>query len=360
MLPPTSASRHYRRIQRLQAVTIGSVRRAWRRLEPGDRLEQQYREDVGPKIAAVAVAAQMAATRESDAYVADVLNELAFGPPVESGVVNPRSLAGVAGDGRPVESLFATSVGRARAVASTIDAPERAATQQGLDEALKFIEMAAETLVADAARAAEAVAFAPREWVTGYVRMLNPPSCSRCAVLAGRFYLWNDGFERHPRCDCLHIPASEAVEGDYRLSPERYFDSLPTAAELDERYPDLTVEARREADLISQEDVFTVAGAKAIREPGVEINQVVNARRGMRKAQVYGHDVLITNEGTTRRGLAYGSLSRSRGRESDVRRSGERYFRTTAVRLMPESIFEIANGDRAEALRLLRLHGYLY
>ena len=29
------------------------------------------------------------------------------------------------------------------------------------------------------------------------------------------------------------------------------------------------------------------------------------------------------------------------------------------VRLMPESIYEIANGDRTEAIRLLRFHGYI-
>jgi hypothetical protein len=42
------------------------------------------------------------------------------------------------------------------------------------------------------------------------VRYLSPPSCSRCAVLAGRVYRYSDGFLRHPRCDCTMIPTSIA------------------------------------------------------------------------------------------------------------------------------------------------------
>ena len=53
------------------------------------------------------------------------------------------------------------------------------------------------SLVADAARGAESVSIATRPRV-GYVRYLSPPSCSRCAILAGRFYRWSTGFLRHP------------------------------------------------------------------------------------------------------------------------------------------------------------------
>ena len=65
-----------------------------------------------------------------------------------------------------------------------------------------------------------------RTQITGYVRMLTPPSCARCVMLAGRWYRWNYGFERHPGCDCVHIPASEYVAGDIRVDPKAYFDSL--------------------------------------------------------------------------------------------------------------------------------------
>lgn len=377
---PASAAEHYQRVQRLKVATIESTRRLWQRMEPSGRLwEEQYRENVGPALTAVMFAAQMAAAREADSYVAAVLNELDYGPPTESGVVRPRGLVGAAGDGRPVASLLGQSVVVAGAAYNAAQAAPAAAPAGGsapvgaasaaaataygaagaaLAQAGQWLDLVAETLIADTTRAAEAAAIAPREWVEGYVRMLNPPSCSRCTVLAGRHYRWNAGFDRHNRCDCVHIPASEAASGDLRVNPDAYFESLPTDAQLREEYPDLTVAQRRELDLYSQEDIFTKAGAQAIRE-GADIGQVVNARRGMRRAQVYGRDVLVTTEGTTRRGLAYGSLNeRFRRPSSEVRTRGQRYFRTTNVRLMPETIFDIAE-DRADAVRLLKLHGFI-
>jgi hypothetical protein len=79
------------------------------------------------------------------------------------------------------------------------------------------------------------------------------------------------------------------------------------------------------------------------------MSRVVNARRGMETAaraqggtggrlttrQVFGRDVFTTTEAVTRRGI---------NRE---------------IRLMPEQIYIEAGGNRDEALRLLRLHGYL-
>jgi hypothetical protein len=277
--------------------------------------ERQYRDDVGPKVAAIVVAAQIAATRESDDYVAQVLNELDFGPQTEPGVVIPTSLAGVAGDGRPVETLLASSVGRARAASKTLP-PEDA-----LADAQAFMETVVQTILADTARAAEEAAMAARPWVAGYVRVAEPDACSRCIILAGKFYLFNEGFLRHPLCRCNHLPAPDDPERVKTLiginSPDRYFESLSEA---------------------EQDRIFTKAGAEAIRN-GADMSRVVNARRGMRKAQVAGRDVRVTSEATTRRG----------------RRAGQ----TRGVRLMPESIFAIAGDDRDEAIRLLRLHGYL-
>lgn len=314
---PRSATRHYRRIQRLQAVTVTAVRRAWGRMEPRGNWERQYRDDVGPKVTAVVVAAQIAAAREADTYAADVLNELDFGPPTVPGVVIPASYAGVAGDGRPASTLLEQSVGQARARLHSAAEPE--AFEAALADTLDWIDMAAQTLIADAARNAEVAAFAQRPWLDGWVRAINPPCCARCALLSGKFYLFNEGFLRHPRCDCFHIPAPKDPDRVRDLiainSPERYFESLTE----DE-----------------QDRIFTKSGAEAIRL-GADMGQVVNARRGMRKAQVAGRDVRVTTEGTTRRGRASG----------------------LRVRLMPESILEIAGNDRDEAIHLLRLHRYI-
>lgn len=65
------------------------------------------------------------------------------------------------------------------------------------------------SLVQDAGRSAEQVATSMRPH-TGYVRYLSPPSCSRCAVLAGRVYRYSTGFLRHPHCDCTMVPTTRA------------------------------------------------------------------------------------------------------------------------------------------------------
>ena len=299
-------------------------------MEPGGNWQDQYREDVGPKLTALVVAAQVAATRNADTYIADVLNELDFGPPTKPGVLVPTGLAGWAGDGRPVSTLLEGSVVKAGQAYNTGAAPEDALTQ-----AEAWIDVVAQTLIADATRAAEAAALAPREWVEGYVRMLNPPSCSRCVILAGEFYLYNDGFDRHPECNCIHIPAQEADYEDLRVNPDRYFKSLSHS---------------------EQDRIFTVAGAAAIRD-GADISQVVNARRGMHTAQInlrgwipkgrlarteiFGRSAFVTTEGVTRRGLGRKAMGSGR-----------------PFRLMPESIYEIAE-NRADAIRLLRVYGYI-
>lgn len=283
-------------------------------MEPSGNWERQYQQDVGPKLVAVAIAAQVAASRESDSYVADVLNELAFGPRTRPGVVNPYALAGVAGDGRPVASLMQGAVVRAGKAFNRDVAPAKA-----LGDAQRWIDMVTESLIADANRAAELVAMAPRPWVDGWVRMVNPPACARCTLLSGKFYLFNEGFLRHPNCDCFHVPAPK--------------DPAKVRTLIDINSPDRLFESLSEGE---QDRIFTKAGAEAIRE-GADIGQVVNARRGMRKAQQGRTDVLITIEGTTRRGLA----------------------KQTRIRLMPESIFELADGDRDEAVRLLKLYRYI-
>lgn len=262
------------------------------------------------------------------------------------GEVVPESLVGFAGDGRPVESLLVgAKVAAKNAVAK--GATESTALASGG----KWLDLAVRTLLSDTGRAAESIGVAARPKV-GYVRMLNPPSCSRCVVLAGKFYRYKAGFRRHPGCDCRHIPSRESVAGDLTVDPDRYFKSLSKEA---------------------QDSAFGVAGAQAIRD-GADITQVVNVRRGMSTAQtnlagwipkgrlttqsVYGQQIATTTEGVTRRGLAYQAMSKAgyAQRQTDVR--GGRYFQARAPRLMPDGIYQIAE-DRADALRLLKLYGYL-
>lgn len=284
----------------LAALTSRAVLDAWSDVDAADPVRSWLDQLVG-RVLRVVAGAQASAARGAYSYVERVRQARRRSTPT-FGRVNSRQLAGVAADGRPLESLLAQpAVTVARAVRDGVD--RRRAMTVGAVQ----LDMIVRTEVADAGRVATSIEIAATPTL-GYVRMLTPPSCARCAILAGRFYRWNAGFQRHPRCDCIHIPCSEDQAGDLRTDPRGYFDSLGE------------VEQRR---------IFTAAGARAIRD-GADVARTVNARRGMYTADGRRY----TSEGTRRRG---------------ARR----------IRLMPEAIYAEARGDRQEAMRLLRLHGYL-
>jgi hypothetical protein len=277
----------------------------------------------------VVLQAQADAAERAVGFVPDTLGALNVDADPDGEVV-PDSLVGVAGDGRPVDTLLlGAKVAAKQAVAA--GGSQSAALAAGG----KWLNLAVKTLLSDTGRAAESLGVAARPGV-GYVRMLNPPSCSRCVVLAGKFYRYKAGFRRHPGCDCRHIPSRESIAGDLTVDPNRYFKTLSKEA---------------------QDSTFGSAGAQAIRD-GADVNQVVNANRGTTTAQVYGQRLAITTEGITRRGVAYNAMSRAgyAQRATDVRNG--RYFQAKSPRLMPETIYRLAE-DRADALRLLRLYGYL-
>lgn len=246
------------------------------------------------RIAEVIAAYQLLAAQQGAASVAPIAAEQGLSTAATAAVV-ASSLAGYTSAGYPLATMFETFQNAAQ------------------------LGMLVASAVQDAGRNGASLGMAVRPSITGYVRMLNPPSCSRCAVLAGKFFRWNQGFERHPNCDCRHIPTSESVAGDLTTDPNAYFDSLTTE---------------------QQDRIFTQAGAEAIRD-GADVGQVVNARRGMAKAQLFGRQVFHTFEGVTRRGRARQAMGTGR-----------------PVRLMPESIYALAQ-DRNDALRLLRLYGYI-
>jgi hypothetical protein len=141
----------------------------------------------------------------------------------------------------------------------------------------------------------------------GYVRMLNPPSCPRCAVLAGKWFGWNAGFKRHPECDCRHIPSRENLADDLRTDPQLAFKN-------------------------GQIRGLTQAETKALTE-GADIGQVVNARRSIYMDDA-GHR--LTRESTTRRGIFRGG-----------------------PRPTPEQIYRSAGKDREKAVELLQRFRYI-
>ncbi len=261
----------------------------------------------GPRILAAITAGQVQGAADGARYVPAVLAELGIAAPA-AGSVQPYTFAGVASSGYSLTDVLASLVIDAKSrIAQGLRATDALAASRPLLDGITL------TQIADASRVAAGVGIASRPKVQGYVRMLNPPSCSRCVVLAGKFFRWNSGFERHPRCDCRHIPSSEDAADDLRTDPRDYFDSLTET---------------------EQDAVFTPAGAKAIRD-GADISQVVNTRRRASGISAAG----TTTEATTRRGVAGARL---KGR----------------VRLMPEAIYRIAH-TRQEAITLLKQHGYL-
>ncbi|MDV8066397.1 hypothetical protein R4P64_07760 [Rhodococcus sp. IEGM 1366] len=218
--------------------------------------------------------------------------------------------------------------------------PAKEAMAQGLGAqmattlATKSLVRLTATLVADASREATQAAMVSSRF-GGYVRMLQPPSCHRCAVQAGKWFRWNKGFERHPKCDCVHIPAQEARADDLRL--------------------DVTAAIRA-----GKVTGLNKADIAAILNDGADPSQVINAHRGMSTSNVFGQTLKITNEGVTRRGIAHRSMGQAAyvRRQGEMRAAGQRYAQWRSARLSPSAIYNIAES-KSDALRLMKLYGYI-
>lgn len=301
---------HYRQQAQLARALEREAARLWRQVDQADIARSWTL--LLPRLLILLTAAQRDAAGQAGEYVAAALAEQGVTPrPVR---INPDAFGGLASDGRELGTLLLQPIVTSKVALAAGAGPGRALTA-----GRAALQMIVGTQVADAGRAADGVALTGQRTATGYVRMVVGKTCSRCLILAGKRYRWNQGFRRHPRCDCRHIPVAENVPDDVRTDPEAAFRSM----------------SREE-----QDKVFTTSGAAAIRD-GADMGQVVNARSGM---YVAGEQKL-TRSGATLHGFA--------GNRLGVR-SGQ-----PATRLMPEQIYRDARGDRDEAIRLLRLHGYL-
>lgn len=317
---PAAAVAHDAAMKRLQVLAVGAGRAAWRRVSPGD-LSGSWAA-AAAALQPVIERLQVQAAVEGANYGVDALAEqgLYVAP---AAFVDPRAFAGMAADGRSVQGLIESPVTQVKNWIGAGIQPLQALTM-----GRKNLDMKLHTLVGSTGALASGIDVAARPKV-GYVRMLNPPSCRDCTVLAGRFYRWNKGFLRHPRCDCRHIPSTENNAADLTTDPYAYFQSL--SAE-------------------DQTKVFGRAEARAIND-GADIFQVVNSRRGLKYAGTSadgsrrGQKVVgsFTTEGTTKRGNFRSA-------------SGEL---TKGKRLTPEAIYELNGSDRAAAMADLRKYGYV-
>ncbi|MEV7472240.1 hypothetical protein AB0N33_00820 [Pseudarthrobacter oxydans] len=265
---PDAAVKHYKQMQRLQGIVALAGAQLWAEVGLTD-LSGSWAAQV-PLLVPALTAVQVKAAEAGASYGAETLAQQGLYEAPER-FVNPAAFAGYASDGRTLEGLLYAPIPHVKTLIAGGMEPKQAIRQGG-----KFLTTLTRTQVADSGRAAAGVDAATRNNV-GYVRMLNPPSCSRCSVLAGRFYRWNNGFNRHPKCDCVHVQttARAAAETEGLVhDPYEYFQSLSPA---------------------EQDRVYTKAGAQAIRDGG-DLFQVVNSRRGMKPGG------MTTTEGTSRRG----------------------------------------------------------
>lgn len=326
----------WQRLQRaIAAAVVARAMQVWERVDP-KAIGLSWGELI-PVAAAALVAGQEAAAAQAARYVNDTIAAQVDGP-ADTVNVNPFAFAGVASDGRPLETLL-TIPGSTAGIAARAGA----SSSQALHAGRTSLAAITSTQVYDAGRLATGVGITAHSQAGGYRRQLRGTrNCARCVILAGKWYRWNQGFQRHPRCDCVHVP-SVGPKSDYAgvegFDPKAYFESLSEA---------------------EQDRAFTKAGAQAIRD-GADMNQVVNARRGMKTTRMYGRKVRTTTEGTTVRASFGRTAQGELNREAGVRfgqATSARYRRTSTIRLMPEEIYAQAS-DREHAIELLRINGFI-
>lgn len=230
--------------------------------------------------------------------------------------------AGVSSYGFPLtEPIIAT-------IDAKVPAPAEAVPSPWWEDAAAFmadLEQLILSEVADAGRTASQTEFVGRPQWQNYVRMLQLPSCPRCAILAGRVYRDLEAFDRHPGCDCVMVPVQNwQAAHDAGL-----------VASFSDAFDKGLIRGLSQAD------------EQAIRD-GAEPHRIVNATRGLGapgitaalRTDAFGHRVKATTDVTTKR--------------AQWRRENP----TRLVRLRPESIYAFAK-DRADAIRLLKLYGYI-
>lgn len=316
--------------EKLAALT--SVRRSWRRMT--DDFDASWTSIRRPVLQAVEGAQREFAMR-ADAYISDVspltvprLRDPEYAPNIAAWV-------GTAGSGVAVSDLADGAIIHAKTAVGA-----GATATEALESAGKWLTLAMGTVLSDTARSVEQVGIKARR-IGGYVRMLNPPSCGPCIILAGRKYRSSEAFDRHPGCDCAHIPAAENVAGDLLTDPHAYLDDLDEKA--------------------LAKALGSKANAQAWRD-GADVNQLVNAYRkgSVQKAQLWGKARAYTAEGMTRRGSAYKAMKARHlafNPGQDVKR-GRYKANTQVVRLMPSSIYDLAK-DADDAKRLLKIYGWI-
>ncbi len=302
MALPRAAVSHYRQQQAISVETAVAVDRMWSQMT--DEFDQSW-DAIRTGVFETVGAGQLAAASTGLDYVGRVLRETGVEAPAVASVNAQRFVGGTA-DGRPLETLLDGAVVTAKTAVGAGASPRVA-----LAESRTWLETVVLDSVRDANRQAVSSGMTVHPRLQGWVRMLNPPSCKFCIMLAGKFFRWNQGFQAHPHCDCRHIPSQESTAGDLTIDPYAYFRSL------DEK---------------TQDRVFGKADAQAIRD-GADMYRVVNIRS---------------------RGLADDGLKNKAGRN----RGWQSRRWDTPSKMTIDDIYRAATG-RDDAIRLMSENGFI-
>lgn len=298
------------------------TRKVWRQVSP-DAVQAGLVGTVLPALMPIVTDVQMAAV---DAAEAQLASWDSAAPKLDR-----TAFAGYAPNGAPLADVAVGAAITAMTMLRRGETPARAMRSGGL-----VLERDLVTAVHDTGRQALQVGIVGNKVWTSWRRMVEPGACSRCIILAGIEYRWSEGFDRHPRCRCHHEPVTK--DAPAAQLPQELFAAMSRS---------------------EQDRIFTPASAAAIRD-GADMNQIVNARRGMSTVSIGGRDVKATSEGTTRRGYFSQQRRRidaERGVKTDETRT-KRQRRIATPRLLPEEIYRQAGTDRNEAIRLLHANGY--
>jgi hypothetical protein len=301
MTPPLSevALRHYRRAASITRRVTEAMLEAWRLTGPAG-----FRDEL-PRMSTLLATGQLAQVLESSQYLEQVAAAQGLGP--SASVLRPSGLVGRTAAGADLaEVLELPSIRVSALVTSGVDGKTAA------DSGAAMLTRIVSNEVTQAGNNATQIGMAGHPGFRGYIRMMKPPSCSRCAVMAGSWWEWNEGFPRHPGCDCIHVPAADQADA--------MNGKPPWSANLRATDPKSYFESLSKAD---QDRYFGKTQADAIRG-GANVTRTVNA---------------------------------------NTRAAGLRRFDSGGTpagpRLTPKQVFEQAGDDRDAAVQLLTDNGYL-
>ncbi|MCU1441128.1 MAG: hypothetical protein JWP85_2125 [Rhodoglobus sp.] len=290
MQPLRSSLSYYEAQQAIAVSAALTVRKMFGRMS--NEFDSSWAK-VAPTILETVNLARAAAVTTSLDQTAAVLAETGQAA-APFGTLNPQRFLVAAPNGQPVADVLGGAVTHAK-----VAVRDGASSAIALENSSKWLTGVVLTMLADTGRSVVGADIAQRKSITGYVRMLNAPSCPRCVILAGKWFRWNEGFQRHPRCDCRHIPGSEDATGDLRTDPYEYFFSQSEA---------------------EQDRVWGRVNARAVRDGG-DIYRIVNLEaRGL---------------GTAKSAARYGTPSRTT--LDDIYRTAGN--RTNAIRMMEQEGF---------------------